>query len=279
VGSKAVYSLMRAPELVPASRFSLAELARGFTGSFEGYVIPLTIDEPGFRRMAELFDFNLDISRVAVRDGKPVGLVNVGLRGASAWIGGMGVVPSERRAGIGEALMQSAHEAAAACGVAEVWLEVITSNTPALRLYEKLGYEQIRDLEVWEIEAAPRPSTAREADVHRAHEQVRALRRTREPWQRSDATLEHILASEAATGLVVDRSAAAVVRSAADHVTVEQIAARDVDAAAEILSGALAGKRRLRLSNIPAGDDAALALARLGSEPRLRQHELRLRLN
>src|SRR5215204_6038714 len=171
---------MGVPELVPASRFSFAELAGLFTVSFEGYVLPLQIDEPGFRRMGELFDFDLDASRVALRDGDPIGLVNVGLRGASAWIGGMGVVPAERRAGIGEALMQAAHEAAAARGVTGVWLEVITSNTPALRLYEKLGYEHIRDLEDWEIEAAPAPSAAREADVQQAHEQVRALRRNRE---------------------------------------------------------------------------------------------------
>jgi len=269
---------MGVAQFVPASRFSLSELARLFTTSFEGYVVPLALDEPGFRRMAELFDFDLDVSRVALRDGTPVGLVNVGLRGASAWIGGMGVVPSERRAGIGEALMQTAQEAAAARGVTDVWLEVITSNTPAIRLYEKLGYERIRDLEVWQIEASPGLSTAREADVPEAHAQVRALRRNREPWQRSDATLEHILASEAATGLVVDGIAAAVVRPTADHVIVDQIAAKDVDAAADILAGALEQRPKLLLSNIPAKDEAALALGRLGGGPLVRQHELRLPL-
>lgn len=265
-------------ELVPASSFSFDELARAFTASFAGYVIPMNVDEPAFRRMVGLFDVDLDASRVAVRGDEPVGLVNVGLRGAAAWIGGMGVVAAERRAGVGEMLMRAAHEAAAVRGAAEVWLEVIATNAPAIRLYEKLGYERVRELEIWTVEpdGAP-PSSAREVPVGEAHARVRALRRAPEPWQRSDETLERLRASETLLGLVAD-GAAAVIRPTDGGTVVEQVAAESVDSAADVLAAVLARGATLRLTNIPAADDVALALARFGGAPALVQHELRLGL-
>ncbi len=63
--------------------------------------------------MDDAFDLDLDASRIAYRDGEPVGLGNLGLRGEDAWIGGVGVVPSARRSGVGEALMRGLHEQAA----------------------------------------------------------------------------------------------------------------------------------------------------------------------
>lgn len=265
-------------ELVPAASFSLDELARLLTASFEGYVVPMNVDEATFRRMVELFDLNLDASRVAIGGGQPVGLVNVALRGTAAWIGGMGVVAQRRCNGLGARLMHAAHEAAFARGACELWLEVITSNVPAIRLYEKLGYEHVRDLEFWTIEPDGAPaSPAREVEAREAHTRVRALRTAPEPWQRADETLDRLLAEDTVFGLVAD-GAAAVARTTGGGCAVEQIAATTVDAAADLLAGALTRGGTLRLSNIPAGSETALALARSGNEPSLRQHELRLAL-
>ncbi len=264
--------------LVPASTFSIDELALTFTESFEGYAVPMDVDGPTFRRMAELFDIDEDASLVAVRGDERVGLVNVGLRGRSAWIGGMGVTARERRGGIGEALMRAAHESAAERGAAEVWLEVITTNEPAIRLYEKLGYEHVRELEIWAVEPVEaQASAARETGAREAHARVRELRREPEPWQRADETLEHVLDAEGTIGLVGD-GAAAVVRATESATVVEQIAAETADAAADVLAAALARGATLRLTNIPEGDEAALAIRRFGDEPALRQHELRLAL-
>ena len=57
--------------------------------------------------MQEKFDFDLDASLIAYRDGDPVGLANLAVRGQDAWIGGVGVVASARRAGVGETLMRA----------------------------------------------------------------------------------------------------------------------------------------------------------------------------
>ena len=264
-------------ELVPASRFSPADLAELFTASFEGYVVPMAVDEATYRRMAELFDFDLGSSRVALRDGGPVGIVNLGVRGRGGWIGGMGVVPDERRHGTGELLMRGAHDAARVRGLDDVVLEVISTNAPAIALYEKLGYERLRDLEIWSLDTDARASSARETSPAEAHARVRDLRDAPEPWQRSDVVLERLLVTEELRGLATD-GGAAVVRPTPYAAVVEQIAARDEAAARELLAAALAIVRPVRLTNAPAGAPAAQAFAALGGKLDLRQHELRLEL-
>jgi hypothetical protein len=172
--------------------------------------------------------------------------------------------------------MHAAHEAAAARGADEVWLEVIASNAPALRLYEKLGYGHVRELEIWQVGPGSQPSSARESSPDDAHRRVQALRTAPEPWQRSDATLAHVLADGRLTGLVVD-GGAAVVRPGSPA-SVEQVAAADVAAATDVLAGAASRYGGFRLTNVPSGDAAALACAELAEAPLLRQHELRLEL-
>src|SRR6187397_2770350 len=113
-----------AVELVPASQFSLAELAALFTSSFHGYRVAMQIDEPTYARMARLYDFDLEASRVAMRAGRPIGLVNLGVRGRAGWIGGMGVVPDARGQGVAALLMRGVHDAARALGVTDLRLEV-----------------------------------------------------------------------------------------------------------------------------------------------------------
>jgi ribosomal protein S18 acetylase RimI-like enzyme len=50
------------------------------------------------------------------------------------------VLEAYRRKGIGEALMRALLRGAASSGLSEVWLSVRPDNTPAVRLYEKLGF-------------------------------------------------------------------------------------------------------------------------------------------
>jgi len=117
-----------ARSLTPAERTEL------FNAAYEGYLLPFHIDEQQLAFMDEVFDFDRDASRVAYLDGKAIGLGNLDVRGEDAWIGGVGVVPSARRTGVGEALMRALHEQARERGVRRVWLEVIVENTGALAL-------------------------------------------------------------------------------------------------------------------------------------------------
>lgn len=126
-------------KLRPASSLPPGELAALFNRCYEDYYVPLQLDEAAVAAMARLFDLDADAGLVALRDGEPVGLVNLGVRDELGWIGGLGVDPSARRHGVGRTLMEAVHERARERGVRQISLEVIEANDPAFRLYESLG--------------------------------------------------------------------------------------------------------------------------------------------
>ena len=258
-------------ELIRASALSDEELAELFTASFAGYVVPFAMNVPTLRFFTETFDLVREASFVAVRDGERVGLVNVGLRGSDAWIGGMGVVPEERRRGTGRALMQAAHDEARTRGVERVWLEVIVENTGAVALYESLGYEHVRDVEVWSLPGGD--GDAALADAAEAHGWIQAHRSEREPWQRDDVSLSRVAETQ---GLVVD-GAAAVVRVAGGRVNVIQLAG-EPGPLRELLAGARSLGETLAILNLPDDHPAGDALRELGGRVDVRQHELVLAL-
>jgi ribosomal protein S18 acetylase RimI-like enzyme len=258
------------PDLRPASSLPLDELAALFNAGYEGYVIPFRLDADALRSMMAVFDIDRDLSRVAFDEGEPVGFANLALRGDQAWVGGVGVVAKARRRGIGRALMDALHAEATARGMTDVWLEVIEQNDAAFRLYDKLGYEVVREVEVWSLPAAPADGSVQEVDAQRAHTRVRELRRTREPWQRADATLAHY---DNLRGLETDRGAA--VFRVAGNVQVQQIAGED----SEELLRALRGLGDVTVLNLPTDDPAAAVLHALGATIRVRQHEMVLKIH
>lgn len=82
---------------------------------------------------------------VAVRDGRTVGWVWTGLRELepgtrAAYVYEIEVAEEWRGHGYGRALMLLAEGAALAAGERLLGLHVFTGNTPAIRLYESLGY-------------------------------------------------------------------------------------------------------------------------------------------
>jgi ribosomal protein S18 acetylase RimI-like enzyme len=258
-------------ELHSAAGLDDDELAELFTAGYEGYLFPFVVDAPAVRFMTDVYDLDRRASRVAVRDGQRVGLANLGLRGTDAWIGGVGVVPPERRRGTGRALMLALHDEARSRGVERVWLEVIVENVGALRLYQDLGYEHVRDVEVWSLAGAE--GDAAEVDAAEAHAWVRTHRTEREPWQRDDASLASLTETR---GVLVD-GAAAVVR-----VTGTRVAILQIEGSAEPLRRLLEGARSLGETvstlNLPVGHPAAVALKQLGGRVDVRQLEMSLAL-
>lgn len=252
-------------ELRSARTLSVGERAELFTAAYEGYVVPMRIDEASLAWMEEKFDFDLDASRIAYRDGEPAGLANLAVRGRDAWIGGVGVVASARRAGLGEALMRAVHEEARTRGVQRVWLEVIVENTGAFALYEKLGYELVQDVEVWTLPAAEGEHAGREVPVSEVKAQ---LPERREPWQRADGTLSHYddvrgLATESGAMLFCVRSSSQLQQYTGEP---------------EPLLRALRTFGDVSVLNLPADDPAAAVLRELGGSVTVRQHEMLLEL-
>jgi Acetyltransferase (GNAT) family len=175
-------------------------------------------------------------------------------------------------------------EAARRRGCREVWLEVIDANRGAIALYEKLGFQLVREVVVWSLPARRDGAPASlPVEAEAAQAWIAAHRESREPWQRADESLARMRARGAAfRAHMINRdgevAAAVVFRDDADPVIALQIAAVDEGAAADALLAAAGPDRGLRLSNAPVGEAPARALARLGARPVVRQYEMRLAL-
>jgi ribosomal protein S18 acetylase RimI-like enzyme len=159
--------------VVPADTLSVAEIAELFTRGYEGYYVPVQVDEASMRYMIDTWDIDLARSRVA----ENVGFCNLAVRGDRGWIGGIAIVSEARRRGTGRRLMEAVLEVAPPI----VTLEVLEQNEPAIRLYEELGFERTRILEVWSVKETP---------LVEAHPVEPApLGGEGLPWQREDASL------------------------------------------------------------------------------------------
>jgi GNAT superfamily N-acetyltransferase len=233
--------------LVAADGIAIEDLAALFTAAYEGYFVPISVDAAAFRYMVDAWDIDLSRSRVVPGEG----LANLAVRGDRSWIGGIGVVPSARRKGLGRVLMEAVLEVA----TPTVTLEVLEQNEPAIKLYESLGFERTRVLEVWSLAEPPlveaqsvEPSPLGQSDL---------------PWQRADESLpEGYERIEIDGGALLFRGASVI-----------QLAAPNEETAVKLLSRGT----KLQYVNVPEGDVASAALRTLGAKLDLRQFELILR--
>jgi len=284
-------------EYLPASRWDDEALAALFNRGYAGYLVPLTLDAASLRAHVTLNDVDLGASRVAVRDGEPVAFALLGVREASApgggrgWIGGMGVAPEARGAGLGAAIMQATLAEARRLRLGVVDLEVLEQNLRAARIYEELGFRDTRRLEVWGRDAASPPPAeagmpqAVALPVAECLEALAGATRERPAWQCDLPTLAHAAGRLTALGVRAGDGIAACVLFRADEkqVRIAGLWARP-DAGTAALEAALRAVLAahpgagLTILNLPADTVESGPLLRLGAGVRLRQREMRLAL-
>ena len=148
-------------------------------------------------------------------------------------------------------------------------LEVITQNEPALALYEKLGFETTRELEVLTLTAAEGERCGN-GDLAEARRLIAAARTEPEPWQRDDATVDNL---PDAAALATDR-AAVVYRMEGERVNLLQA---DGEGLGELVAAVRARGPILAL-NYPADAPATAALHDAGATEVLRQLEMAIAL-
>jgi ribosomal protein S18 acetylase RimI-like enzyme len=253
-------------ELGPARTLGGERLLQLFNAAYSDYYVPIELNDDAFDAIVELWDIDLDASRV-IGDNA---FAFLAARGDRGWIGGMGAVPSARRRGLGERVLHAVIDEARARGLHEISLEVLVQNIPARRLYEKLGFEPVRELEIWELDAV-NGIDVDEIPVDDALRAIAARRTAAEPWQRADETVAHMRERGAQlAGLGTDTGAAVLTTGGARRQLL-QLAAADpqplVAAAAPFV-----------WLNVPADDLAAAALHALNGRVTERQLEMVLHL-
>jgi ribosomal protein S18 acetylase RimI-like enzyme len=129
-------------------RASLSDLGSLFsleTDCFE------TLEERFTRRqVARLLKNPRALTFIAEREGQPLGWAIALIRrhrvGRSGRLYSLAVAPNARGAGVGRALAGAVLSALAEAGLERCFLEVRAENTPAIRLYEALGFTPIATL-------------------------------------------------------------------------------------------------------------------------------------
>jgi GNAT superfamily N-acetyltransferase len=174
-------------ELIPATEFSLQELADAYNETRIDYIIPMPMTVERLRGYVEVYDVDLASSCAAADRDEILGIGMLGLRDGRAWVTRLGVLPSGRRQGVGRAIMGFLLDAACRHGAPVTWLEVIQGNTPAHELFSSLDFVETRRLIV-----ARRPPVFKEMAPGEAPER---------PGVRHVRTLDH----EATLGLLASR--------------------------------------------------------------------------
>jgi ribosomal protein S18 acetylase RimI-like enzyme len=130
----------------PVAECTAAGVADALTKSFEGYVMPVNVTARGYERRFRPEHVDPFASYVYSRETGPVAVILVARRGWTSRIAAMAVAPEVRGRGLGRRIMQDAIDEAVERGDRSVLLEVFEHNTPAVRLYEGLGFRPVRRL-------------------------------------------------------------------------------------------------------------------------------------
>lgn len=136
----------------PVTAFDCALLAelhrRIFTAPWDQ---PLSAES-----LAQILAMPGAVGWIVERDGSPLGFVLARFTVDEGEILLSGVLPSERRRGLGRLLMAAAIEAARAMSVTRVFLEHAEANSAAAALYRSLGFSRIGRRRDYYVDAAGR---------------------------------------------------------------------------------------------------------------------------
>lgn len=185
--------------IIPAHHVSFTTYTHVLNESYRDYFVPLNMAPDQLRGRVLQDAIDLSGSCVAMDGDQAVGLGMLAHRNDRGWIGGLGVIQTHRRQGIGRRMMDWLLARARERRLAQVQLEVITQNTAAYELYRSLNFEMQRVLYV----AEGRPYTTVAADTRFTYQSApvdevigyyTAFHPVRNPWQRELGAIQ-VLAS------------------------------------------------------------------------------------
>lgn len=131
---------------MPASGYSVSDLIRFLNQGFEDYSVPIQFNTAAFLSMLRKDGIDLTASRVLTLNAKSCGIALIARRGWVSRLAAMGIAKSTRGLGAGSWFMGELIQDACQRGEREMVLEVIEQNEPAVKLYQKSGFEIVRRL-------------------------------------------------------------------------------------------------------------------------------------
>jgi ribosomal protein S18 acetylase RimI-like enzyme len=177
--------------LQPASVHAIADIADLLTRSFEGYFVPININEAALHVMIRRDGVDLSESRVILRDDELIGVALIARRGWTSRLAAMGIVFDARHGGAGKWTMEQLIREARARHERQMVLEVIEQNTAGMKLYEGFGFRRVRRLVGYQIEkpAADSRETLKEMDIRELAKLITAHGLVDLPWQLSGESI------------------------------------------------------------------------------------------
>ena len=177
--------------LQPASEFPLAQLADLMTRSFEGYFVPININESALLTMLKRDSIDLTISKVITNENKNIGIALIARRGWTSRLAAMGILVETRNQSWGSQTMHKLIEEAQERQDKEMILEVIEQNTAGVKLYEKVGFKKVRRLVGYKLENPQFESDEelQEIDIRELARLVTYHGLKDLPWQLSGTTI------------------------------------------------------------------------------------------
>ncbi len=144
-------------ELVPASQFTFDELVADYNQICVDYIVPMPMNVARLREYVRNYNVDIERSFVARAGGQTLGLAMLGVRPGHTWVTRLGIIPTQRRCGAGQMLMEQLIAQSRRLQASYVTLDVILNNKPAHRLFSKLGFHEIRELMVIRRPPGPLP--------------------------------------------------------------------------------------------------------------------------
>jgi ribosomal protein S18 acetylase RimI-like enzyme len=130
----------------PLTGVPFDKLFEAFAAGFSDYIVKMQPSRDELREMLTRRGFVQELSVGAFDGDQLVGITLNGVDGNRAYDSGTAVIPSHRRRGLAREMMQLSFSLLAP---RTYILEVLQQNTPAIALYESLGFTHTRPLQVW----------------------------------------------------------------------------------------------------------------------------------
>jgi ribosomal protein S18 acetylase RimI-like enzyme len=135
---------------------TVAELTQVFNLAFSDYIVPLQLTEEAMKDKMKTENIQLPLSAGAFEDGQLVGFILHGYdlvdQVPTVYNAGTGVIPSHRGRSITATLYQFIIPRLQERQIHHHVLEVISTNAPAIKVYEKLGFSRQRELGVFKTD-------------------------------------------------------------------------------------------------------------------------------